>query len=240
MAVTAVPSCVRTRAERTTVNVSLATVVGLAGAVLAFAGTLPQAAKLRRLRSAAGVSVAALANSTVSGLAWTTYGVARHDVWVALPAALTLPATAVAAGLAWSRGGSRERLWLPGAWAGALFAAAVCSGWVGEGFLDAVLGCSIALMVTPAAVTAWRSADVSALAASGWWLLLLDALLAGLYGALAGIGANLVYAAVASTGSLVVLARLAMPAHLHARLRGPRPAAQLPDNLSRESLELAS
>jgi len=222
------------------VNLSLATLVGLAGAVLAFAGTVPQAAKLRRLRSAAGVSVAALANSTVSGLAWTTYGVARHDVWVALPAALTLPATVVAASLAWSRGGSRQRLWLPVAWAAALMGAAICSRWLGSGLLDAVLGCSIALMVTPAAVTAWRSADVSALAASSWWLLLLDALLAGLYGALADIGANLVYAGVASTGSLVVLARLALPARLPARVAGRRPAAQVSENLSRESLELAS
>lgn len=221
-------------------NLSLATLIGLAGTVLAFAGTLPQAAKLRRMRSASGVSVAALANSTVSGLAWTTYGVAQHDVWVALPAALTLPATVVAAVLAWSRGGSRERLWLPGAWAGVLVAAAGCSVWAGSGIVDAVLGCSIALMVTPAAVTAWRSTDVSALAASGWWLLLLDALIAGAYGALAGVGANLVYAVVAATGSLLVLARLAMPAHLHARVLASRPAAPMPESLSRESLELAS
>ena len=67
-------------------NLSLASAVGLAGALLAFATTLPQAAKLMRLRSAAGVSVAALANSTVSGLAWTAFGVLEHDAWVALTA----------------------------------------------------------------------------------------------------------------------------------------------------------
>lgn len=232
VAATAVPCCVRTRAERAAVNPSLATLVGLAGAVLAFTGTLPQAAKLRRMRSAAGVSVAALANSTVSGLAWATYGLTQHDVWVALPSALTLPATVVAAVLAWSRGGSRERLWLPVAWTGVLVAAAACSLWAGSGLVDAVLGCSVALMVTPAAVTAWRSTDVSALAASAWWLLLLDAMIAGLYGALADVGANLVYAVVAATGSVVVLARLALPAR--------RTAAPLPESLSRESLELAS
>jgi hypothetical protein len=188
------------------------------------------------------VSVAALACSTVSGLAWTAYGVVEHDVWVALPALLTLPATVAAAGLAWTRGGSRERLWLPLAWAGTLVLAAVSSLWLGGGVVDAVLGCSVALMVTPAAVTAWRSTDVSALAASGWWLLLVDALLGGCYGVLAGVGANLVYAVVASTGALVVLGRLALPAHLHARLvpAGTGAVAPLPDGLTRESLELAS
>ena len=84
-------------------NISLASAVGLAGALLAFACTLPQAAKLTRMHTAAGVSVAALANSTISGLAWTAFGVLEHDTWVALTAIVAVPATAAAAGLAWFR-----------------------------------------------------------------------------------------------------------------------------------------
>ena len=57
---------------------SLATLVGQAGTLLAFAYTVPQMRKLARSGSAAGVSVAALANSTVSGAAWTAYGIVEH------------------------------------------------------------------------------------------------------------------------------------------------------------------
>lgn len=222
-------------------NLSLATAVGLAGALFAFACTVPQAAKLMRMGSAAGVSVAALANSTISGLAWTTFGVVERDVWVALPALLTVPTTAAAMGLAWIRGGSPERLWLPVAWAVTLVAAAASSPWVGSDPITVVLGCSIALMVTPAAITAWRSHDVSALAASAWLLLLGEALLAGAYGALADIDANLLYAVVGTAGSVAVLTRLALPTHVHARLvPHPTAIAQQPEPVARESFELAS
>ena len=70
--------------DRFDLRVRLASAVGLAGALLAFACTLPQAAKLTRMHTAAGVSVAALANSTISGLAWTAFGVLQHertDLW---------------------------------------------------------------------------------------------------------------------------------------------------------------
>ena len=222
-------------------NLSLATAVGLAGALLAFASTLPQAAKLVRLGSAAGVSIAALGNSTISGLAWTAFGVVEGDVWVALPALLTVPATVAALGLAWFRGGSRDRLWLPLAWAITVFAAAASSAWLGRGPITVVLGGSIALMVAPAAITAWRSHDVSSLAASAWILLIVEALLAGAYGALASIDANLVYAVVAIAGSVAVLTRIALPTHVHARLV-PHPVAiaDLPEALARKSFELAS
>ncbi|MFC6345049.1 PQ-loop domain-containing transporter, partial [Nocardioides hankookensis] len=81
-------------------HISLTTVVGLAGTLLAFAYTVPQLRKLARTGSAAGVSVAALANSTVSGIAWTIFGVVEHEVWVVLPAFLALPGTAGALVLA--------------------------------------------------------------------------------------------------------------------------------------------
>jgi uncharacterized protein with PQ loop repeat len=227
------------------VNLTLATAVGLAGALLAFACTVPQAARLMRMRTAAGVSVAALASSTSSGLAWTVFGVVRHDVWIALPALLALPATAAALVLAWLRGGSRDRLWLPVAWAITLLVVGASSAWVGDGPITVVLGCSIALMVTPAAVTAWRSPDVSALAPSAWLLLVVDGLIAGAYGVLAGVEANLLYAAVAIVGAVAVLIRIALPAHVHARLVPTvvdlgEPLADLGEPLARERYELAS
>lgn len=222
-------------------TLTLATLVGLAGTLLAAGYTVPQFRKLRQLRSATGVSVAALANSTISGVAWTVFGVLEREVWVALPAAVAVPATAGALALAWLRGGSRERLWLPAAWAVVVSLAGLSALWVGSGPATVVLGFSVGLLVTPAALTAWRSHDVSAIAASAWALMILDALLAGAYGVLADIDANLIYAAVATIGSLAILLRISIPAHVHARLV-PLPAAgsTLDPAVSREDLGLVA
>ncbi len=199
-------------------SLDLATTVGLACTLLAVGYTVPQLRKLRRMSTAAGVSVAALTCSTISNIAWTVFGVAESDIWIVLPALVSVPATAGALALAWHRGGSRERLWLPVVWLGVVLAATLSTPWVGHAPITAVLGCSVALLVTPAALTAWRSTDVSAIAASAWALLIVDALLAGAYGVLAGIDANLIYAAVATIGSLAILLRVGMPAHVHARI----------------------
>lgn len=206
-------------------NISLATVVGLAGTLLAFAYTVPQMRKLARSGSAAGISVAALANSTVSGIAWTLYGVVEHEIWVILPALLALPGTAGAMVLAWARGGNRDRIWMPAVWASTIGALAALAPVLGSGPIVVALGCSVTLMVVPAALTAWRSRDVSAIAASAWAMLIVDAVLAGAYGLLADIDANLIYALVATSGAALILTRLAVPAHVHARL------VRLPDGI---------
>ncbi|MGY2700923.1 hypothetical protein [Nocardioides sp. HB32] len=206
-------------------SLDLATLVGVAGTLLAAAYTVPQFRKLRRMTTAAGVSVAALASSTISGVAWTVFGVLEHQVWVALPAAVAVPATAGAVTLAWLRGGSRARLWLPVTWLFVVSAAGLAAIWVGSGPATVVLGGSVALLVVPAALTAWRSHDVSAIAASAWSLMIVDALLAGAYGLLADVDANLIYAAVATIGSLAILLRVGIPAHVHARL------VRLPDGI---------
>ncbi len=206
----------------------LTTLIGLAATLLAFGYTVPQFRKLRRTTSAAGVSIAALGCSSISNVAWTAYGTFERDVWVALPAAVSIPATAGALVLAWHRGGARERLWLPVVWAAVVSGAALSALWVGHGPVTVVLGCSVALLVTPAALTAWRSSDVAAIAVSGWVMLVVDALLAGAYGVLAGVDANVIYGAVAVTGSLAVLLRVGVPPHVHARLvRLPAPAGPL-------------
>jgi uncharacterized protein with PQ loop repeat len=210
--------CAPALEDRRTVTITLATAVGLAGTLLAFAYTVPQLSKLIRLRSAAGVSVAALANSTISGIAWTAYGVIEGELWVALPAFVALPATAGALVLAWFRGGERTRLWLPVAWLATIVAATAAVPVLGPVPITMLLGLSVSLMITPAAITAWRSHDVSAIAASAWVMLIVDALVAGAYGVLAGVDANVLYAAVAVTGSVVILVRVGMPAHVHARL----------------------
>jgi uncharacterized protein with PQ loop repeat len=216
------------------VNISLATLVGLAGTLLAFAYTVPQMRKLARSGSAAGVSVAALANSTVSSTAWAIFGVVEHELWVVLPAVLSLPGTAGALVLAWQRGGNRDRLWLPGLWAVTIAVLTAAVPFIGSRPIVVALGCSITLMVAPAAVTAWRSHDVSAIAASAWAMLIVDAMLAGAYGLLADLDANLIYALVATSGAALILARLAVPPHVHARL------VPVPEDVDRDGLSLAA
>ncbi|GAB6984361.1 hypothetical protein [Nocardioides pyridinolyticus] len=219
-------------------SLDLTTAVGLAGTLLAAAYTVPQFRKLRGMTTAAGVSIAALANSTISGIAWTVFGILERELWVALPALVAVPATVGALVIAWFRGGSRARLWLPVVWLFVVSAAGLSAFWVGPVVATVVLGCSVALLVTPAAMTAWRSHDVSAIAASAWALLIVDALLAGAYGLLADIDANLIYAAVATIGSLAILLRIGIPAHVHARI------VRLPDGMDPEitcgELELAA
>lgn len=219
-------------------SLDLATAVGLACTLLAVGYTLPQLSKLRRMTTAAGVSIAALGCSTISNIAWTVFGVVEDDIWIMLPAAVSVPATAGALALAWTRGGSRDRLWLPVVWLAVVLTAGLSTPWVGHGPATVVLGCSVALLVTPAALTAWRSSDVSAIAASAWAMLVVDALLAGAYGVLAGIDANLIYATVATIGSLAILLRVGMPAHVHARI------VRLPEGMDPEiscgELELAA
>jgi uncharacterized protein with PQ loop repeat len=220
------------------VNITIATALGLAATLLAFACTVPQLAKLARGRSASGISVAALANSTISGVAWTVFGVVEDELWVTLPALVALPATAGAMALAWRTGGSRSRMWLPAVWLAVILTATALVPAIGEVPITVVLGCSVALLITPAAVTAWRSHDVSGIAASGWAFLILDALLCGAYGVIAGVDANVLYAVTATIGSVAILTRISLPAHVHARLV-PLPAGIDP-SVVRDDLSLAA
>src|SRR4029079_3385564 len=98
--------------------------------------------------------------------------------------------------------------------------------------LTAILGCWWALLIPPAAITAWRSHDVSGIAASGWVILVFDALLCGAYGVIAGVDANVLYDINAHAGPAAILTRISLPAHVHARLV-PLPAGIDP-NVHRE------
>jgi uncharacterized protein with PQ loop repeat len=197
-------------AERTTMHWNLPDTVGLLGTILAFLTVAPQVTALRHTASAAGVSLTALANSLVSGVAWTTFGVTRHDVWIALPSAVTVPPTVAALYLGWIRSSRREPLWMPLGWAAALLTVAVSGLWLGTGPIAAALGGSVMLLVGPAVWSVWHSSDVSAVAASAWQWLIVEASLTGAYGALVHVPANLLYAGVAITGSSAILVGIAV------------------------------
>jgi uncharacterized protein with PQ loop repeat len=190
-------------------SLSLSSLIGAVGTVLAFLTVVPQARKLQQTTSAAGVSIAGLANSIVSGFGWTYFGLVQHDIWVALPAAVTVPPAMYASLRAYGGGGNRERLWLPLLWAAVVATSAVSGRWLGDGPLTLTLGFSIAFMIGPAAWTVWTSADLTAVSKSAWYWLIAEAGLTGTYGYLAKVDANLLYAAVAIAGSLFILGRVA-------------------------------
>lgn len=188
-------------------NDLLVIVTGAATAALAMAFGLPQFFRVRRTGSVAGVSLPSVTNTVVSTTAWLIYGVHLHDFWVVLTAAVGLPSLVATFVAVVRRSDERAGMWLPLLWAALLAVTAALTPWLAALF-PAVLGASALWYVTPAAVTAWRSADVSGIAAGTWLLLAVDGVVAGAYGAIAGVTAYLVYCGVALAGASLVLARV--------------------------------
>ena len=189
-------------------GVSVVDVLGLVSVVLATWFALPQLVKLRRDGITAGLSLESLANSAVSLTAWTVYGVGHGKVWVVIASAAGIPATVatITIGL---RAGVRLAPRLPILWSALLLLTATVDGRYGSHLIDIVLGCSILWFVGPAAVTAWRSDDVSGLATQTWLVLAADGAVFGLYGLLANVLADRIYGLTSIAGAAVVLARIA-------------------------------
>jgi uncharacterized protein with PQ loop repeat len=189
-------------------DLSVVNVLGFVSVVLATWFALPQLIKLRADGSTAGLNLESLVNSTISLTGWTVYGVAHANFWVVLASAAGIPATVATVAIA-VRAGHRLRPTMPLVWAGLLLLTAVVDWLYGSHLIDLVLGCSILWFVAPAAVTAWRSADVSGLSPQTWLVLAADGAVFGLYGVVAGVTADRVYALTSLTGAAVVLARIA-------------------------------
>jgi uncharacterized protein with PQ loop repeat len=190
-------------------GLSLVDGLGLVSVVLATWFALPQLVKLVRDGGTAGLSLESLANSTVSLTGWTVYGVTHGKMWVVLASAAGIPATVATLALA-MRAGHRLAPRLPFVWAVLLVFTAMVDRMYGTQLIDVVLGCSILWFVGPAAVTAWRSPDVSGLAVQTWLVLAADGAVFGLYGMVADVLADRVYAVTSIAGAAVVLARIAI------------------------------
>jgi hypothetical protein len=125
--------------------------------------------------------------------------------------AVGLPATVATLALGLRSPAPRPRLVVPAVWAASLAAIAGLDAVAGLRLLDVVLGCSIAWFVTPAALAAWGSTDVSGIAATAWWVLALEGLVYGSYGLIAHIGPDRVFGVAALVGAAAVLSRLHLP-----------------------------
>ena len=185
----------------------LVDVLGLLSVILAVWFALPQLLRLRRTGTAAGLSADSLANSLVSLIGWTVYGLAHGNMWVILASVAGIPATVVTLVLAF-RAGARPSIQLPALWASVLLVTAVIDLVFGLSLIDIVLGCSILWFVVPAAVTAWKSADVSGLSPQTWLVLALEASVFGIYGLVGHVLADQVYAVTSLIGAAAVLSRI--------------------------------
>jgi uncharacterized protein with PQ loop repeat len=188
----------------------LTALMGAATVVLAVAVSVPQLRALATGQGTGGLSLPALACSTVSFAAWTVHAIDLLDPWLIASSAVGVPGQAVTTWLAWRRGASRRGLWVPATWAALVSGVLAADLLLDTGVAGPVVGGSILWLVVPAGVTAWRSQDVSGIAAGTWWVLVGEGALFLGYGLAAGVLASVVYGVVCLVGSGAVLARLAV------------------------------
>ena len=185
---------------------------------------LPQWLKVRRTGSVEGVSLAATSNAFISCVAWVAYGAVLGDLAVLLTCLAALPSLGATTWILVKNHASREGMVTTWVWTGALVVGALVAPWT-QVPIEVLLGASIAWYVAPAAWMAWTSVDVTGIAPGAWFVLLADAVVWLLYSLLTGINAGILYAVIAGTGALLVLARLVWHGPVRARAAlNPAPA----------------
>jgi uncharacterized protein with PQ loop repeat len=180
---------------------------GVVMVTLAALYSLPQWLRVRRTGSVEGVSLAATSNALISCVAWVAYGAVLGDVAVTLTCLAALPSLGATTWILVRNHASREGMTTTWVWTGALVVAGAVAPWT-QAPIELLLGASIAWYVAPAAWMAWTSVDVTGIAPGAWFVLLADAVTWLFYSLLAGIPAGMLYAVIAGTGALAVLARL--------------------------------
>jgi len=158
----------------------LATIAVVVATILAGLSLIPQILKLVRTRDAAGVSSTWPAIGLVTNAAWCAY-LLQAGLWPASISTILLVVfySVVMWGLA-RAGRSLGASILRGAWWAALLVAiTLVGGWLA---LGTVLGFSQFLQVTPAIVTAYRTAHPTGIAPATWWIAGTEGVLWGYYG----------------------------------------------------------
>ena len=166
---------------------------------------VPQVTKTRRVASTVGLSPAWAVFGVILNVGWVAYRWSR-ELWPALvsPVAglvlyLVLVVLIVRSGRAmwWALAGA-------GVMGASLGVGAAIGGWVAFGLC---LGAWSAVQVGPSVWTAFRTADLSAVARGMWLIGLAQAAAWGHYGLVTGDLALVVYGGVTGSGSAIILAR---------------------------------
>ena len=194
-------------------TLSATTALGLLASCVFLVRLLPQPIRLVRTGVASGVSPLAALNSMLTMVAWVSYGLIAG-----LPLVWVVSLIALVPGI-WTvvllrREVSRRDL----AWAGAWLALQVTAALLG--LLVAVLAVGVLVTQGPQVLRAAREQDLTGLAATTWWLSIVDAVTWGAYGVAVGDAALVAYGVVLSSSAMIVLSRI----HLTRRAL-PEPAA---------------
>ena len=183
---------------------TFATLFVVCGTAIGLVRALPQLLRLLRTRDARGVSLDAAATSSVVSLAWTIYGFLTGQGAVAAASGASAVMFALVAATALRLGRSPRELRASPGWLAVLVAVGALGGARGLGFL---LPVSVLVANVPQLVVAWRERDLSALSLGTWLLAVLEALVWGTYGLVAGDRSILLYGALhlATSGAVVAL-----------------------------------
>ena len=214
-----------TRALPVTVLGMLQILTLVAAVITAMSGlvvTVPQMVRVIRTKSAAGVSLPGWVNWCISYTAWTVYLAQTGQVplFLGILGETVVCATSTAVILRNARS-YRDRAW----WSTVLWFVTITTALVAYrlGFplmISTLLSVSPVWVYGPSAWKAWRSSDVSGIAAGTWLLALTGALTFAIAGHVNSV--TVTNGAVSGTLSLVILARLWVGDRYRARPAGPR------------------
>ena len=189
----------------------LASTAAIAGTVLAVLALVPQMLKLYRTGLVDGVSPTWAAFGIVTNVAWTAY-LAQEGLWLTVPAtALVSVAYTMTFVLLIRSGVEMSTAVVAGAvWGATLAGVAAIGGWPALGI---VLGLSYAVQATPSVWAAYRTPAPRGIAPGTWAIALAEGLLWGYYGWWYTDVPLMLFAVVATAGSVAMLARYGATRH---------------------------
>lgn len=188
------PSCCETGPMLEQVVTALAVVVALAHPV-------PQVVRVLRTRSVAGVSGPTTWLGFAINSAWVTYGVARGLLPVAVLSGAYVMGYVVV-GVLLVRRGNRRGIGAGVLAAIGLAALVVVGGWAA---LGTVLALAVLPQFLPQVVEAWRADDLTGLAPGTYLIALVDGLVWGGFGAVAGDRPLVLYGVIMCSVAVAVL-----------------------------------
>lgn len=176
-------------------------VVTALAVVVALAHPVPQIVRVLRTRSVAGVSGSTTWLGCAINVAWVAYGVARGLVPVAVLSGAYVLGYVIVAVLLVRRGNRR------GVGTGMLAAAALAGlvlvgGWAA---LGTVLALAVLPQFLPQVVEAWRADDLTGLAPGTYLIAILDGVVWGGFGAVAGDRPLMLYGVIMCSVAVAVL-----------------------------------
>lgn len=176
-------------------------VVTACAVVIALAHPVPQVVRVLRTRSVAGVSGSTTWLGFAVNLAWVSYGVARGLLPVAVLSTAYVVGYGVVGVLLVGRGNRRGIG--TGVLAGSVLVGLVLLG--GWGVLGTVLALAVLPQFLPQVVEAWRADDLTGLAPGTYLLGIVDGVVWGSFGVVAGDRPLVLYGVVMCSVAIAVL-----------------------------------